>query len=133
LTAARRNATLEASNAVANVFPKQYRLIRTDEFSSVFGFRRSVKSRHFLLHYRPRNAKEDDGARLGLVIAKRFVRRAVDRNLLRRLCRENFRLLRPHLKAYDFILRVAGKPSVVDRQAMAAEIRQLLNKMTSGH
>ncbi len=66
------------------------------------------------------------------MVAKRYVRRAVDRNLLRRLCRENFRLLRPHLQPYDFILRVACRPALIDRRAMAEEIRQLLNKKAAG-
>ncbi|MBL8396890.1 MAG: ribonuclease P protein component [Candidatus Accumulibacter sp.] len=113
-----------------NGFPKRYRLVRTDEYSSVFGFRRALKSRHFLLHYRPRGSEEAREARLGLVVAKRFVRRAVDRNLLRRLGREGFRLLRPRLQACDFVLRVACKPTVIDRRLMAEEIRKLLSKMT---
>jgi ribonuclease P protein component len=112
-------------------FPKHYRLIKTDEYSSVFGFRRALKSQHFLLHYRPRGADEVPGARLGLVVAKRFLRRSVDRNLLRRLAREQFRLLRSQLRSSDFVLRLAVKPSTLDRQAMAQEINALLSKATS--
>ncbi|HPT49732.1 MAG TPA: ribonuclease P protein component [Accumulibacter sp.] len=124
-------ATLAGVPVSANAFPKHYRLIKTDEYSSVFGFRKVLKSRHFLLHYRPRNASETPGARLGLVVAKRFLRRSIDRNLVRRLARENFRLLRARLKSCDFVLRVATKPQVLDRRAMAQEIRGLLGKMTS--
>jgi ribonuclease P protein component len=71
------------------------------------------------------------GARLGLVVAKRFLRRSVDRNLGRRLAREQFRLLRPQLRSSDFVLRLAVKPSTLDRQAMAQEINALLSKATS--
>ena len=115
----------------AAAFPKHYRLTKTDEFSSVFGFRRALKSPHFLLHYRLRTAEEAEGARLGLVVAKRLLRRSVDRNLLRRLARENFRLLRCRLPSRDFILRLAVKPKTLDRQALAEEIQSLLGKMTS--
>jgi ribonuclease P protein component len=115
----------------AATFPKHYRLIKTDEYSSVFGFRRALKSRHFLLHYRPRSADEVPGARLGLVVAKRFLRRSVDRNLVRRLAREQFRLLRAQLRSSDFVLRLAVKPSALDRQALAQEIHALLSKATS--
>jgi ribonuclease P protein component len=114
----------------AATFPKHYRLIKTDEYSSVFGFRRALKSRHFLLHYRPRGADETPGARLGLVVAKRFLRRSVDRNLVRRLAREQFRLLRAELRSSDFVLRLVAKPSALDRQAMAQEIHALLSKAT---
>jgi ribonuclease P protein component len=109
-------------------FPKQYRLLRKDEYGAVFAFRRALRSRHFLLHYRPHEAA---GARLGLVVAKRFVRRSVDRNLLRRLAREEFRLLRADLSSSDLVLRLAVKPSALDRQAMAEEIRRLLRKLIS--
>jgi ribonuclease P protein component len=112
-------------------FPKQHRLLRKDEYGSVFAFRRALKSRHFLLHYRPREAADAPGARLGLVVAKRFLRRAVDRNLLRRLAREEFRLLRSDLNSSDLVLRLAVKPSALDRQAMAEEIRRLLRKLIS--
>ena len=112
-------------------FPKHYRLTKTDEFSSVFGFRKALKSRHFLLHYRLRAAEEEGGARLGLVVAKRFLRRSVDRNLIRRLAREHFRLMRYRLPSRDFIIRLAAKPVALDRQALAEEIRGLLGKMIS--
>jgi ribonuclease P protein component len=112
-------------------FPKHYRLTKTDEFSSVFGFRRALKSPHFLLHYRLRTIDEAVGARLGLVVAKRLLRRSVDRNLVKRLARENFRLLRYQLSSRDFILRLAAKPKTLDRQALAEEIKGLLSKMMS--
>ena len=112
------------------VFPRQYRLTKTDEYSSVFGFRKALKSRHFLLHYRTRSAAEDSGARLGLVIAKRLLRRAVDRNLIRRLARESFRLMRSDLKSKDLVLRLAKRPAVLDRRALREEIHGLLAKIT---
>jgi len=115
----------------ASAFPKHYRLTKTDEFSSVFGFRRALKSPHFLLHYRLRTAEETAGARLGLVVAKRLLRRSVDRNLLRRLARENFRLIRCRLPSRDIILRLTVRPKPLDRRALAAEIQGLLGKMIS--
>ncbi|HMV06759.1 MAG TPA: ribonuclease P protein component [Accumulibacter sp.] len=117
--------------ACSAAFPKHYRLLKTDEYSSVFGFRRALKSRHFLLHYRPRSALETGGARLGLVVAKRFLRRSVDRNLVRRLARESFRLLRVRLAACDFVLRLAAKPARLERRELAQEIRGLLVRMAS--
>ena len=114
---------------LTGAFPKYYRLTKTDEFSSVFGFRKALKSRHFLLHYRVRAPEETSGARLGLVVAKRLLRRSVDRNLIRRLARENFRLMRGKLFSRDLILRLAAKPEALDRRALAQEIRGLLGKM----
>ena len=112
-------------------FARQYRLTKTDEFSSVFGFRRALKSPHFLLHYRVRNAEEVRGARLGVVVAKKLLRRAVDRNLVKRLARENFRLLRHRLPNRDLVLRLSAKPKPLDRRIFAEEIRGLFGKMAS--
>jgi len=113
------------------VFPKCFRLTKTDEFSSVFAFRKALKSPHFLLHYRLRAVEEVSGARLGLVVAKRLLRRSVDRNLIRRLVREHFRMMRCRLSSRDVILRLAAKPETLDRRALAEEIKGLLAKMIS--
>ena len=124
-------------SAPVGAFPKSYRLTKTDEYSSVFGFRKALRSQHFLLHYRARNQTdlsnraEDVGARLGLVVAKRLLRRAVDRNLIRRLARESFRLQRASLPANDLILRLANRPAALDRQLLAIEMRALLEKMAN--
>ncbi|MCB1966695.1 MAG: ribonuclease P protein component [Candidatus Accumulibacter sp.] len=122
---------LASLSVAAAAFPKRYRLLKTDEYSSVFGFRKAVKSQHFLLHYRPRESGETSGPRLGLVVAKRFLRRSVDRNLIKRLAREHFRLMRADLRCSDFVLRLAVRPNVLDRQTLALEIKRLLSKMTS--
>ncbi|MFA7292920.1 MAG: ribonuclease P protein component [Rhodocyclaceae bacterium] len=115
-------------------FPKRYRLTKTDEYSSVFGFRRAVRSTHFLLHYRPRTLEDglqpaDLTARLGVVVPKRFLKAAVRRNLVKRIGREQFRLLRSQLPQSDLILRLAVKPAALDRKALAEEIRKLLVKL----
>ena len=117
--------------AATAAFPKRYRLTKTDEFSSVFGFRKALKSPHFLLHYRLRAVEEVAGARLGLVVAKRFLKRSVDRNLIRRLAREHFRIVRSQLPSRDLILRLASKPVPLDRRALAEEIRGLLSRIIS--
>ena len=118
-------------------FRSAHRLHKTDEYSSVFGFRKALKSQHFLLHYRVRdladsaNSAEAAGARLGLVVAKRLLRRAVDRNLIRRLARESFRLQRAGLPSNDLILRLANRPAALDRKLLATEMRGLLEKMAN--
>lgn len=115
-------------------FPKRYRLTKTDEYSSVFGFRRALKSPHFLLHYRPRAEEEGENwstARFGVVVPKRLVKAAVLRNLIKRIGREQFRLLRSRLPARDLVLRLNSKLQPLDRKAVAAEIEKLLLKLTA--
>jgi ribonuclease P protein component len=127
----RETAVARERPSRAAAFPKSSRLLRSDEYASVLASRKALKSRHFLLHYRPHQAVEDSGARLGLVVAKRFLRRSVDRNLLRRLAREQFRLLWTELACTDLVLRLAVKPSAIDRQAIAEEMRRLFCKLVS--
>ncbi len=48
--------------------------------------------------------------RLGMVIAKRVLARAVDRNRVKRCVRESFRQVLPELPACDFVVRLIAKP-----------------------
>jgi ribonuclease P protein component len=117
---------MERRPGFSQTFPRSSRLTRADDFSSVFNSRKAIKSAHFLLHYRPR--AEGEEARLGVVVAKRFLRRAVDRNLLRRLARENFRRLRTGLDSRDLVLRLFSSPEKLDRHALGEEIGTLLGR-----
>lgn len=112
----------------ARPFPRQYRLTKTDEYSSVFGFRRAIRGKLFLLHYGPRRVPGAP-ARLGLVIGKKLLRHSVQRNLVKRIAREQFRLRHPGLPARDLVLRLAVKLKKPDRREVAGEIRTLLDKL----
>jgi len=92
-------------------FPKAARLLKTDEYSSVFRLRPWRRSPHFVLYGKPTGNE----ARLGLVIGKKFAPRAVTRNLIKRLAREAFRLRRAELDGWDILLRLHAK---IDRKAM---------------
>ena len=119
----------------ARSFPRCYRLAAADAYASVFAFHRALRGAHFLLHYgecRPSGAGAS--ARLGLVMGKKFMRRAVGRNCLKRLAREAFRHVRPQLPACDLVLRLSvrmQKPDRHTRRTLALEIRQLLAKIGS--
>ena len=78
-----------------HAYPKAARLTKTDEFSSVFALRPVRRSRHFVLYVRANGAAQ---ARLGVVIGKKFAKRAVERNLIKRQCRELLNLLEMHLQ-----------------------------------
>ena len=89
---------LRAFGGVDQAFARRYRLTRTDEFSSVFGFRRAIRGSLLIMHYQPRATGLPD-ARLGMVIGKKLLKKAVDRNRVRRVIREQFRRQRPQLPA----------------------------------
>ncbi|MGF6533425.1 ribonuclease P protein component [Paraburkholderia sp. GAS206C] len=94
-------------------FPKAARLLKTDEFSSVFRLRPWRRTEHFVVYARPTG----DDARLGLVIGKKYAPRAVTRNLVRRLAREAFRLRRADFGGWDVLLRLHTR---FDKKAMPA-------------
>lgn len=49
--------------------------------------------------------------RLGMIVPKRLLARAVDRNRVKRCVRESFRLVLPELPACDFVVRLIAKPT----------------------
>lgn len=83
-------------------FPRTLRLIKSAEFEAVFAnapFRASHQ--HLLILSR---SNHSDSARLGLIIAKKNIRLAVQRNRIKRLIRESFRLQQHQLRGLDVIV-----------------------------
>lgn len=115
------------NKAASEAFPRQFRLTRTDEYSSVFGFRKAIRGQWLMLHFQP--AAAATGARLGIVVGKKQLRRAVDRNRVKRVLREQFRCRRSALPAYDLVARLAVKPAPLDARQLAADFVQLLGRL----
>ena len=109
-------------------FARRYRLTKTDEYSSVFGFRRAIRGKWLMLHYQPRNDGLAD-ARLGLVVGKKQLKRAVDRNRVKRIARDVFRRQRVDLPACDLIVRLASRPQPLDGRLLAEDLAGLLAKL----
>ena len=60
-------------------FARTGRIVKTDEFSSVFRLRPVQRTEHFVLYAKPNSL---ENARLGVVAAKRFAPRAATRNMI---------------------------------------------------
>lgn len=69
-------------------YTRNQRIIKTDEFSSVFYLRPTCYVTHFKLYVRNNKLQL---ARLGIIITKRLAPRAVTRNTIKRISRELFR------------------------------------------
>lgn len=102
------------------------RLRKTDEYSSVFAFRRAVKGQYLIVHYRP---NEFNTARMGVVVAKKLARRAVQRNLIKRIVREGFRLKRAMLPRLDLVVRLHRPIANTTRASMHADLASLLQRL----
>ena len=103
-------------------FARVRRIVKTDEFSSVFRLRPAQKTAHFVLYTRP-NALPH--ARLGVVAAKRFAPRAVTRNTIKRITRELFRTT--PLVAVDCIVRLARPVNTKAGPATNSALKALLH------
>lgn len=85
-----------------NTFRRAHRLLKTDEFSSVFHLRNARSNPLFQVYARPNGLTH---ARLGLVVGKKVAKRANRRNYIKRTVREWFRLNQHTLPAMDFVVR----------------------------
>jgi ribonuclease P protein component len=108
---------------VSNYFSRERRIVKTDDFSSVFRLRPKSSTEHFTLYARKGVLPY---ARLGLVVAKRLAPRAVTRNTIKRMCREVFR--KKELEAMDYIVRLSASPASRNAPATGAGLKQLLRK-----
>lgn len=103
-------------------FARARRILKTDEFSSVFRLRPAQKSAHFVLYTRPSPLPH---ARLGIVAAKRFAPRAVTRNTIKRVTRELFRT--NEIQSVDCIVRLARPVNTKDGPATTAALKRMLH------
>jgi ribonuclease P protein component len=89
-------------------YAREFRLLKPAQFEQVFKLNERARTDTLLVMAQP---NQFAGARLGMVIAKRLLPRAVDRNRVKRCIRETFRVQRAHLPACDFVVRLIARPS----------------------
>ncbi|WP_051305059.1 ribonuclease P protein component [Chitinilyticum litopenaei] len=107
-------------------FTRAMRLLKTDDFSSVFSLRLSVSNEWFQLLGR-RNGTA--AARIGLVVGKKTAKRAVARNYMKRSLREIFRHEHGPLAGLDVVVRVRQPFGREQRAAAQAALLQLFARL----
>lgn len=103
-------------------YSKALRLLSPGDFKPVFEqaeFRASHQ--HFMLLAR-RNGT--DHPRLGLVIAKKNLKLAVQRNRIKRLVREYLRLHKAELPALDYVFLARRGLDQLDNEAFSRQLHQ---------
>ena len=83
------------------------RLVKKSDFDRVFADNQRAKTDYMMVMARPNQAGRP---RLGMIVAKRLLARAVDRNRVKRCVRESFRQVMQDLPACDFVVRLIAKP-----------------------
>jgi ribonuclease P protein component len=107
--------------------PKCAKLLKPAEFKRVFDAAKRVSDRHLTIFYSENDLQQP---RLGLAISKKVSKLAVDRNRVKRLARETFRLQQSQLPAVDFV--VLARPSAVktENQELIASFDKLWKKIS---
>jgi ribonuclease P protein component len=112
-------------NAGRYSFSRARRLDGPHAYAAVFAFRCWVTGALFQVHARPNGAS---AARLGIVVSKRVIARAVVRNYCKRLAREVFRAEREGLAGVDLVVRPRAAVTPALSAAARAEICALLHR-----
>lgn len=102
-------------------FSRAARLLRKQEFERV------LKQRQYQVNVAPflLLGIRATVARLGIIVGKRHLARAADRNLVKRLVRESFRRWRWRLPAVDLVVMLRQRVPALDRAALHRQIEAL--------
>lgn len=111
-------------------FTRVMRLLKTDDFSSVFSLRRSRGDAWFQVLVAPNGLPH---ARLGVVVGKKVERRAVGRNAIKRLVRELFRVSSDNWVGLDIVVRARRVIPPCERAAARAALLVLINRSGKCH
>ncbi|MFO8003172.1 ribonuclease P protein component [Thioalkalivibrio sp.] len=109
-------------------FPRSGRLLHGREYQRVFSRARRIPGDRFMVLYR-RQEPAGASARLGLAIAKKHARRSVDRNRIRRVAREAFRVRRHVLPPVDIIVLSRAGIAGAESAELRAELDRLLENL----
>jgi len=105
--------------ATGEGFPRQSRLTCGAQYRGVFANAQRFADRYFTLLVGNDRTSQP---RLGLAVAKRVAPRAVDRNRLKRLIRETFRINQTTLPNADVVVMVRPIACHTDSATLAASL-----------
>lgn len=111
-------------------FNRESRLLTPGHFKNVFENASRFSSQHFTILI-TQNSTDDN--RLGLAIAKKRVKLAVERNRIKRLIRESFRLNRHNLPSIDMVVMVKSGIDKLDNQEINQQIESIWRKINRRH
>ncbi|HTO56936.1 MAG TPA: ribonuclease P protein component [Pseudomonadales bacterium] len=107
-------------------FPRRYRLNEKHEYDRVLKSRAAVHLRCGCFRVFAMQASES-GARLGIIVGKRQLKRAVDRNRVKRAVRESFRVSRDSLPALDVVVQLTSAPG----EDFARDVASIWSRVTA--
>lgn len=108
------------------MFPRAARLLRPSQYTAVFARGDKFVCDGFVIIA----ATNGEGhARLGLALAKRRIRRAVDRSRVKRVVRESFRHVRADLPATDIVVLARNRTASMDNVMLTAQLARVWQRL----
>ena len=106
-------------------FSQELRLLKAKDFSFVFENPVRLGNRAFTVLARKNDRSHP---RLGMAIAKKHVKLAVARNLIKRKVRESFRIRQHQLPAFDFVVMVKRSINEMEKQEIDSALQHIWRK-----
>lgn len=107
-------------------FNRESRLLTPGQFQSVFSKPSRYGSSHFTILI---TANNTDRNRLGLAVAKKRVKLAVQRNRIKRQVRESFRLKQHDLPGVDIVVMVKSGIDKLDNSEINHQLEKIWRKI----
>ena len=107
-------------------FPAHKRLLRKSDFDAAYARGRRFGNGFFAV---TASSNEQHGARLGMAVAVRTAGSAVERNRIRRIVRESFRLHQRELPAVDLVVSAKPLARGAPGAALQASLAELWKKV----
>ncbi|TLU65367.1 ribonuclease P protein component [Thalassotalea litorea] len=111
-------------------FNRESRLLTPGHFQQVFNHPSRFGSSHFTILI---TSNKDANNRLGMAIAKKRVKHAVQRNRIKRLTRESFRLNQHKLPAVDLVVMVKSGIDQLDNEEINQQLEKIWRKIIQRH
>ena len=123
------------TNKVTYEFNRESRLLTPGHFQSVFKKPIRFGSSHFTILITPSNLPDDSCKtnRLGLAIAKKRVKLAVQRNRIKRIIRESFRLNQYELPPIEMVVMVKSGIDQLDNKEINNQLSKIWRKINLRH
>jgi ribonuclease P protein component len=115
---------------VSYKFERDSRLLTPGHFQQVFSKPVRFGSSHITILITP---NKDKRSRLGLAIAKKRVKLAVQRNRIKRQIRESFRLNQHNLPHIDMVVMVKSGTDKLDNSEINRQLEKIWRKMIQRH
>ena len=109
-------------------FPKELKIRKNSEYEEIFGKSRRLNTEHFNILCAPNSLGY---ARVGFVLSKKMVPGAVERNRVKRVLREFFRLNQSLFGSMDVVFVAKKGSEMLDYSLAEKEIGEIIRSKLS--